>query len=154
MRLYQHRDHTASASSREGYRKIIERIYTPEAFFVRARKAISRFPKPASLSGRIRLFVRLYRLNNIGNKSFPKRMALIYHGSQNASFRVQVAKPAVPVFIVKERPELLPGAVSLMVLGLHFCQFSVDHVLPQLRQQLDGLEFEGSTRSETIAVAN
>jgi hypothetical protein len=138
----------------EGYRRILERLYTPEAFFVRARNAIARFPHPASLSGRIHLFVRLFRLNNIGNRSLPKRLALMYRvvKALPAEFRWQSLR--FLYFIGRERPELLPGAVSLVVLGLHFCQFSVEHVLPQLRQQLDGLEFEGSTRSEPIAVAN
>ena len=62
----------------EGYRRILERIYTPEAFFVRARNAIARLPHPASLSGRIRVFIRLFRLNNIGNRSLPRRLALMY----------------------------------------------------------------------------
>ena len=54
-------------------------------------------------------------------------------------------------FVVRNRPELLPGAVSLMVLGLHFCQFSDDHVLPQLDQQLAGLhEFETTMRDAAV----
>jgi Domain of unknown function (DUF4070) len=51
-------------------------------------------------------------------------------------FRWQSARFLWSVF--KKRPELLPGAVSLVLLGLHFCQFSREHLLPQLDKELAG----------------
>ena len=139
----------------EGYRRIIEKIYTSEAFFARASSAIAQLPHTASLADRIHLFRRLYRLNNIGNKSLPKRVVLLYQVAKAlpAEFRRQSLRFLYSVG--KERPELLPGALSLVVLGLHFCQFSAEHVLPQLDENLAGpRELEGHARAEPMSVAN
>jgi radical SAM superfamily enzyme YgiQ (UPF0313 family) len=120
----------------EGYRRIIESIYTTGAFFTRSRDAISRLPVPASILGRIQVFRRLYKLNNIGNKALRRRLLLNYRVLKTvpAEFRWQSLWFLCSVF--RRRPELLPGAISLVVLGLHFCQFSLEHVLPQLDKEL------------------
>ena len=135
----------------EGYRRILERIYTPEAFFVRARNAIARLPHPASLNGRIRVFIRLFRLNNIGNRSLPRRLALMCRVAKALPGEFRWQSLRFLYFVGRDRPELLPGAVSLVVLGLHFCQFSEEHVLPQLGQQLAGPhEFETAMRGSSL----
>jgi len=123
----------------EGYRKIIENIYTPEAFFGRARQSLAFLPTADSLAGRIRIFLRLYRLQNINNLPLHRRLALMLRvlRALPAEFRTQSLR-----FLYKvagERPELLPEAFSFVALALHFCQFSEEHVLPELKAELESL---------------
>jgi radical SAM superfamily enzyme YgiQ (UPF0313 family) len=120
----------------EGYRRVIATIYSPRAFFARARDACLRLPRPASWRGRLRLFVSLQRLPSTQKNSWRTRVAFLYRTLKMLPPRFRWESLRFLYSMFTKCPERFPETVRYVYLGLHFCQFSADSVLPQLDKQL------------------
>jgi len=89
----------------------------------------------------------------MGDKKLFRRFAMLYRVVRGmpAGFRRQSLLFLYSV--LRERPELLPEGASLVALGLHFCQFSAEHVVPQLDRELADLEERERSSRGLVAAA-
>jgi radical SAM superfamily enzyme YgiQ (UPF0313 family) len=121
-----------------GYRRVILAVYSPRAFFARVLDACYRLPSSVTWRDRLRVFRRLTRFNRGGasGRGFRAHGALLYriwrafpkgYGWESLRFLSTV---------LKNCPERLPGALTFVLLGVHFSRFTFDQVLPQLDRRL------------------
>jgi radical SAM superfamily enzyme YgiQ (UPF0313 family) len=128
-----------------GYRRVMGTIYTPRAFFSRAREALLRLPRPASFRARVRYFLGVQKFNSgLGRQhgSLRAQLAIAYRALTTLPPELRREAFRFLRFILAKRPEMLPAALRVAFFGVHLCRFSSEWVLPMLDAQLAELPKE------------
>ena len=118
------------------YRRVLEAIYAPEAYFARVRAANLRAPRPATLRARLRSLWR------------PLKISLQYSRGPLALLRFVRGLPPdfrraalrLGLSLLWRRPDRLGLLMGYVALGNHVHRYTWEQVLPQLDEQLRALE--------------
>jgi radical SAM superfamily enzyme YgiQ (UPF0313 family) len=132
----------------EGYRDLMKRIYTPEAYFRRVLETFSRLPRPDTLAGRARhlsrvgsQIVRLFSERRQGTRgagvSWRARAKGLgdFFGQMPPGYRRESLK-FLRAFL-RQCPERLPGALLFILMGVHLYQYTFLDLIPDLDRRLD-----------------
>lgn len=136
----------------EGYRKIVQTIYTPSEYFARALEVLCRLPRPQSTGSWIHNTCRAvwYVLSRgVTTKKQQhgglwERLLFLYTAYRRmpVPYRRESVKFLRAVLI--KRPDQLERAVGAVFIGTHFYTFTFGHVLPELEQRLAQFAREGT----------
>ena len=140
----------------EGYRKVIETLYTPHEYFRRSFEALSRFPHPDSLLARIQYFRGLLALRNLRAKKARQKRAglLMKFYSVFKGLPPQYKRESLKFMwsVLKNCPDQFPRAIPFILLGIHYFRFSFEHVLPEIDRTLAQLPEESPKTDESSDV--
>jgi radical SAM superfamily enzyme YgiQ (UPF0313 family) len=145
----------------EGYRKVIETIYTPHEYFRRSLDALSRLPHPDSRLARIHRVLSLQRANGLlilrhlrAKKATKERAGLLRKLTSLYSFfkglSAEYKRESVKFMwsVLKHCPDQFPRAAPCIFMGIHYSKFSFEHVLPELENTLAQLPEESAANDE------
>ena len=139
----------------EGYRKILQTIYTPREFFERLLDALCRQPGPASSLARLQNGLR-HTWRVLGS-TVVRSAATTSHQTGGLLARLRVMWRAFQQLpeeykreslrfiwaLLKKRPDQFPNSLHTVFVGVHLYRFTFEHVLPELDArlaQLPGLD--------------
>lgn len=98
---------------KEGYRRILDGIYTPAPYYKRIRTFLREY-KPPQVRGKLRLFHIIAVLRSVYTLGFIGRERLQYW--------------KLLLWTLSRRPKLLPDAIMLAIYGYHFRKICEHHV--------------------------
>jgi radical SAM superfamily enzyme YgiQ (UPF0313 family) len=140
----------------EGYRKVIETIYTPHEYFRRTVEALSRLPYPDSLLARIQHFRDLRALRHVNAKreraALLTKLTLLYSLFKGLSAEYKWESVKFMWSVLKHCPDQLPRAMQFLLMGVHYFRFSFEDVLPELDNALAQLPQESTETPEASEV--
>ena len=139
----------------EGYRKILQTIYTPREFFERLLDALCRQPGPTSSLARLQNGLR-HTWRVLGS-TVVRSAATTSHQTGGLLARLRVMRSAFQQLpeeykreslrfiwtLLKKRPDQFPNSLHTVFVGVHLYRFTFEHVLPELDArlaQLSGLD--------------
>ena len=132
----------------EGYRKILQTIYTPDEFFGRMLDSLCRQPGPTSLLGRVRnglsymwhilgsTLVRSAASTSHQSTGLLARMRLIWNAFRQLPEEYQRESLRFIWTLLKKRPDQVPNSLYSLFMGVHLYRFTFEHVLPELDARL------------------
>ena len=131
----------------EGYRKILQTIYTPSEFFGRLLDTMCRQPGPTSSLARAQNGLRhMWRI--LGSTVVRPADSTSHQDGLLARLRViQQAFRQLPEeykreslrfiwTLLKKRPDQVPNSLHSLFIGVHLYRFTFEHVLPELDARL------------------
>jgi radical SAM superfamily enzyme YgiQ (UPF0313 family) len=140
----------------EGYRKVIDTLYTPHAYFTRSLDAFCRLPHPDSRLARMRRVLSLQRTNAMfllrrlrAQKRAPgrpgplRKLTFLYRLFQGLSAEYKRESLKFLWSVLKQCPDQFPRVIPCIFMGIHYSRFSFEHVLPALDHSLADLPAEG-----------
>jgi hypothetical protein len=140
----------------EGYRKVIETLYTPHEYFRRSVEALSRFPHPDSLLARIQHFRGLLALRNLRAKKestgLLRKLTTLYSFFKGLSAEYKRESLKFMWSVLKNCPDQLPRGIPFIFMGVHYSRFSFEHVLPEIDKTLAQLPEESPKKDEELDV--
>jgi radical SAM superfamily enzyme YgiQ (UPF0313 family) len=149
----------------EGYRKVIETIYSPHEYFSRSVEAFSRLPHPDSLLARIQNVLYLQRLNasfvlrNIRARRMKKerlgllrKLIFLYRFFKGLSADYKRESVKFMWSVLKHCPDQFPRVIPFILMGVHYSKFSFEHVLPGLDKTLAELQEESAKHDRSSDV--
>lgn len=145
----------------EGYRRILQTIYTPSEYFARALEVLCRLPHPQSKSAWIqKTFWSVWHVLNRGvttkkqkHSGVLARLLFLYTAYRHMPPDYRKESVRFLWAVLKTRPDQLERALGAVCIGTHFYQFTFEHVLPELDLRLAQLPLEGAEKPEKIASA-
>lgn len=128
----------------EGYRRILQTIYTPQEYFARVVELLGRLPRPRSTRAWIRqacLAVWYVLSRGVTTKKHKHggllerlRFLRTAYKRMPAAYRREAVKCLWTV--LTKRPDQLERALGAVLIGTHFYTFTFEYVLPELEQRL------------------
>ena len=143
----------------EGYRKVLQTIYTPSEFFARLLDALCRQPGPTSQLARMQNGLR--HTWRILGSTVVRSAATTAHQASGPVARLRVMlrafrqlpeeyKRASLRFIwalLKKRPDQFANSLNTLFVGVHLYRFTFEHVLPELDARLAELAGDDTASS-------
>ncbi len=143
----------------EGYRKILQTIYTPHEFFGRLLDAQCRQPGPTSSLGRVRkglgymwhilgsTVVRSAAGASYQSAGLLARLSVIRNAFQQLPEEYKRESLRFIWTLLKKRPDQLPNSLYTLFMGVHLYRFTFEHVLPELDARLAQLSGTDETEA-------
>ena len=143
----------------EGYRKILQTIYTPHEFFGRLLDAQCRQPGPPSSLGRVRkglgymwhilgsTVVRSAAGASYQSAGLLARLSVIRNAFQQLPEEYKRESLRFIWTLLKKRPDQLPNSLYTLFMGVHLYRFTFEHVLPELDARLAQLSGTDETEA-------
>ena len=143
----------------EGYRKILQTIYTPHEFFGRLLDAQCRQPGPPSSLGRMRkglgymwhilgsTVVRSAAGASYQSAGLLARLSVIRNAFQQLPEEYKRESLRFIWTLLKKRPDQLPNSLYTLFMGVHLYRFTFEHVLPELDARLAQLSGTDETEA-------
>jgi radical SAM superfamily enzyme YgiQ (UPF0313 family) len=138
----------------EGYSRVLQTLYSPEAYFERTFRQFSRLPRPDSRKVRLEnlLLLRPYtaglfrprgerRKRPRGSRFAPMRALGRFFKTLSPPYRAHALRFLIR--ILKKYPERLPGAILYVFTGAHFYRYTYDHLVPRIDGVLKGIPSDG-----------
>ena len=132
----------------EGFRKVIETIYTPREYFKRTLEHFSRLPHPDTPIARLRNLlrvgaqvIRMFSVNEpqqgASNLSLMGRFRTLTHFFKQLPPEFRKESLRFLWGFVKICPERLPGALLFIFMGAHLYRYSFEDLIPDLDRGLE-----------------
>jgi hypothetical protein len=143
----------------EGYRKVVETIYTPSQYMERVFAALCRLPRPESVSVRMQDLGLAWRMLRDLAKRRQKRggvltrVKLLRNAFRQLPAEYKQEARRLIWAVLKKRPDQLPRAVAHVLNGIHFYRFSFEYVLPELDMRIAQLTAESTKENEKLVSA-
>jgi radical SAM superfamily enzyme YgiQ (UPF0313 family) len=134
----------------DGYRRVMQTLYSPDRYFERSFTSLARMRAPASRGASLLAFARgiqrnfafasgrtgsaagALRRSIAGTRRFLDLVRALPRDFRRAAARFTWRA-------IWARPDQLAGVMELVVFGYHLHRFTIAHVLPQIDAQIAGL---------------
>ena len=87
-----------------------------------------------------------------GGAGFLRQLAFLYRFLKGVSAEYRRESLKFAWAVIKNCPDHFPGVMPFVTMGVHFCKFSAENVLPGLDKQLAHLPEEHTAQDESSDV--
>jgi radical SAM superfamily enzyme YgiQ (UPF0313 family) len=109
----------------EGYRRVLETVYSPREYFERCLSSLSRLPRPPAQIDAIHQPLSVFRALTL----IARVLWNLPRGYRRESWRFIWAT-------LRRFPDKFPAALANVLVGVHFYRFTFEHVGPRLDERL------------------